>query len=134
MKCQSRATSEHHHRWSIPTNTRGRNPMTDAVAGEVDPDQLLRHCHQALSMNNAALLAISFATLDKYLATGGDLPTRWQRSLPQPTYVTAVAQPGGAGAGGAGGSVAGGVVVLNAAENITITDKRGRRAAGGDQQ
>lgn len=116
--------------------------MTDAVAGEVDPDQLLRHCHQALSLNNAALLAISFATLDKYLATGGDLPTRWQRSLP-PTYVTAVAQPGGAGAGprtpamgagGAGGSVDGAVVILNAAENITITDKRGRRAAGGEQQ
>lgn len=42
-----------------------------------DPDGLLRACHQALAMNNAVLLAVSFSTLDKHLAEGGDLPSRW---------------------------------------------------------
>ena len=28
-------------------------------------------------MNNGALLAVTFATLDKHLSRGGDLPSRW---------------------------------------------------------
>lgn len=54
-----------------------------------DPDELLRHCRQSLAMNNAALLAVTFATLDKSLRNGGTLPMSWSRAVsPQPTVVS----------------------------------------------
>lgn len=42
-----------------------------------DPDELLRHCRQAMALNNGGMLAVTFATLDQHLRTGGILPTEW---------------------------------------------------------
>lgn len=42
-----------------------------------DPNELLRHARQALALNNASLLGITFMTLDKHLRSGGALPDAW---------------------------------------------------------
>lgn len=101
------------------------SPSTAAdVAARIETeggDALLKHCHQALSMNNASLLAVSFATLDKYLTQGGTLPQRWSNAQPPDPGVEI------ANVMVVSGHDAPETVVLDAENNITVTDKRGRR-------
>lgn len=54
---------------------------TPAQPKEINPDELLRHCMQAVAMNNANLLAVTFLTLDKHLRQGGRLPKSWGNAV-----------------------------------------------------
>ena len=106
--------------------------MPDSI-DDIDPDQLLKHCHQGLAMNNPSLLAVSFATLDKYLSLGGELPSRWSSWMEHGVQVergartytpvetkSALAQALEFVDGPE-------VTVLDAERNVTVVDKRGRR-------
>jgi len=100
-------------------------PTTSEIAERIERgggDALLKHCHQSLAMNNPQMLGVSFATLDKYLAEGGTLPRRWSNArMPEQEVV-------GTTAAAASKEVpAHDVVVLDSENNVTVTDKRGRR-------
>lgn len=103
-------------------------PTTDEIRAAVDvvkrpdPDELLKHCHQALAMNNAGMLAVCFMTLDKHLKGGGALPSRWSPGNSGPIELTTAGEQPIEFKGREGDTI-----VLDAENNVTVTDKRGKR-------